>query len=383
MHVLGVWDGHDAGAALLEDNRIIYAANEERFTKRKLEINFPTNAINAALRHARIRHSDVTEIAFTTTEFTKTLERIFPQMKESYYKFRRRKMLKPSFENFRHNLKYTVTSIGVLPLCNSTSSYIVSRKLRSMGFKNFRLHVVDHHTAHAATAAFTAPFRKSTIITLDGLGDGLSGSVSTLENGKLKRHSAIAAKDSLGMFYEQVTNILGMRELEDEGKIMAMADYSYPFPMESNELRDFFSVVGTTIRAKYNPRQQFDMLQRIAWQIPREQFAYMAQQVSEHVTTKFTENVVEKYGIGRRRIRRRAFREREGEHADEERRRGEALAHLPAHGRRRHGVGLGYVHELPAQRHFRIQVRRLHRQRLHRGRDGGGAEEGQLVHLPA
>ena len=63
MHVLGVWDGHDAGAALLEDNRIIYAANEERFTKRKLEINFPTNAINAALRHARIRHSDVTEIS--------------------------------------------------------------------------------------------------------------------------------------------------------------------------------------------------------------------------------------------------------------------------------------------------------------------------------
>ena len=46
------------------------------------------------------------------------------------------------------------------------------------------------------------------------------------------------------MFFEQVTNIVGMRELEDEGKIMAMADYSYPFPIEENKLRDFFSVVG-------------------------------------------------------------------------------------------------------------------------------------------
>ena len=99
MYVLGVWDGHDAGAALVENDKVVYAANEERFTKRKLEVNFPTNAINAALRHARIKHSDVTEIAFTTTEFTKTLERIFPQMKENYYRFRRRKMLKPSLKN--------------------------------------------------------------------------------------------------------------------------------------------------------------------------------------------------------------------------------------------------------------------------------------------
>ncbi len=94
-----------------------------------------------------------------------------------------------------------------------------------MGFDKFKLHVVEHHTAHAATAAFTAPFKNSLVITLDGLGDGLSGSVSTLKNGKLERHMAISARDSLGIFFEQVTNIVGMRELEDEGKVMAMADY--------------------------------------------------------------------------------------------------------------------------------------------------------------
>ena len=76
--------------------------------------------------------------------------------------------------------------------------------------------------------AFTAPSKDSLVITLDGLGDGLSGSVSTFENGKLERHIAIPARHSLGIMFEQVTNIVGMRELEDEGKVMAMADYSYP-----------------------------------------------------------------------------------------------------------------------------------------------------------
>ena len=298
VYILGVWDGHDAGAALMGDNKIIFAANEERFTKRKLDVNFPSNSIQAALKYAKINPSNIENVAFTTTEFTKTLERVFPVMKENYYKFRRRKMLRPRFENARHNLKYFMTTFGVLPYCNEVSSYSVRKNLKKLGFENFKLHVVDHHTAHAATAAFTAPFKKSLVITVDGLGDGLSGSVSIFDNNKLDRQLAIRARDSIGIFFEQVTNILGMRELEDEGKIMAMADYSYPFAFEDNKLKDFFTVVGTTISAKYGPVKQFNLLQRIAWQMPREQFAYMAQQLVENLLIKFTSNVVDRYNIG-------------------------------------------------------------------------------------
>jgi carbamoyltransferase len=296
--VLGVWDGHDSGAALLNEKEIIFAANEERFTKRKLEVNFPYNSINAALSYAKIKPQDVEHIAFTTTEFTKTLERMIPSMKENYYKFRRRKMLKPSFENSRHKLKYAMTSIGILPFCNSISSSIVSGKLKGMGFKNFKLHVVEHHMAHAATAAFTAPFKSSLVVTLDGLGDGLSGSVSTLKDNKLEREMTVPARDSLGIFFEQVTNIVGMRELEDEGKVMAMADYSFPFPFEQNRFQDFFTVTGTRILAKYNSGKQFELLQRMAWQMPREQFAYMAQQLVENIVTKYTSNLIDRYNIG-------------------------------------------------------------------------------------
>src|SRR5208283_1140840 len=121
MYVLGVWDGHDAGAALLEDNRIVFASNEERYTKRKLEIKFPYNSINAALSYANITPKDVDIIAFPTTEFAKTISRIFPYQKEVHYKYRRRKMLMPRFTSLMRFIDYTQKSIGLLPLSGTIS----------------------------------------------------------------------------------------------------------------------------------------------------------------------------------------------------------------------------------------------------------------------
>jgi len=297
MYTLGIWDGHDSGTALIDDDKVIYAANEERFTKRKLEVKFPVNSINAALEYAKLNHSDVEEIAFTTTEISKTVERMLPHFKEQYYLFRRRKIEKPRFENLMHKRKYLVTQIGVLPFCNTISKSIVARQLRRMGFSDFKLNIVEHHTAHAATAAFTSGFPRALVITMDGLGDGLCGSVSVLENGRLERKISIGARDSIGIFFEQVTNILGMRELEDEGKVMAMACYSYPFTFEENRLKDFFKVVGTTITAKYGPLTQYDKLRNLSWQLPREQLAYMAQQLLENVLTKYVSNVIDRFNV--------------------------------------------------------------------------------------
>jgi carbamoyltransferase len=300
MYILGVWDGHESGAALLRDNRIIYAASEERFTRRKTELQFPVNSIKAALNYAKIKPDEVDSVTFTTTEFIKTLDRVFPFIKENYYQFRRRKILKPRPWDVRHShwVKYLMTSIGVVPGTATISKAQVARELRKLGFSKYKLNVVEHHVAHAATAAFTSGYKRSLVITLDGLGDGICASIGTLENGRLERHKTIKASDSIGIFYEQITNILGMRELEDEGKIMAMADYSYPFDFKDNKFKDFFTVEGTSIKAKYSWFKQFDMIDRIAWQTPREQVAYMAQQLLEKVLTEFVQNAIDEYGIG-------------------------------------------------------------------------------------
>jgi len=298
MYVLGLWDGHDAGAALLEDNKIIFASNEERYTRRKLELKFPCNSIKAALSYADLKPSDIEVVAFPTTELTKTLGRILPYQKEVHYRFRRRKMpLKPRIAPLLHYIDYTQKSFGVLPLCGTVSKALVARSLRKMGFRGFKLYSVDHHAAHAATAAFTSDFGKAIAITIDGLGDGLSGSISTLEKGTLQRQGKISAGNSIGVFFEQVTNIIGMRELEDEGKVMAMACYSYPFKWEDNRLRNFFEVKGIDIKARHLPMAQYDLLSRIAWTMPMEHFTYMAQQVLEHVLTELVTNAIDMFGI--------------------------------------------------------------------------------------
>ncbi len=304
MYVLGVWDGHDSGAALIEDNKILFAANEERYTKRKLEIQFPYNAINAALSYAGIKPADIHDIAFSTTEFAKTVSRVFPFQMEKYYKLRRRKLSNSGFEGlmyrtrgFQYRLKYAENLVGVLPLGNMLSKAVVARHLRHLGFRNFKLHVVNHHAAHAASAAFASGFKKALVVTVDGYGDGLCSTISLLNKGKLERKHEIKARDSVGILYEQVTNLVGMRELEDEGKVMAMADYSFPFAFEKNKLKDFIAVNGIDMSAKYGPVAQYGKLEAISWSTPREQLAYFAQQLLENTLTKYIGNAIERFGI--------------------------------------------------------------------------------------
>ena len=77
MNVLGIWDGHDAGAALLQHGRLRFAVNEERLTRRKLEVRFPTRSIEACLASADLRAEDVDVVAASTTDPAKTLPLVF------------------------------------------------------------------------------------------------------------------------------------------------------------------------------------------------------------------------------------------------------------------------------------------------------------------
>ena len=298
MYILGIYDGHDAGAALLEGSRILFAANEERYTRRKLEVRFPYGSIQAALRYAGLKPSDIDVVAFPTLELVKFTARVMPGEQEKYYMFRRRQMPKPAHEARYLIPKYGTTSLGIVPFSAMANRMLMSRRIGTLGFSNAKVVGIEHHNAHAATAAFTSGFRKALVVTSDGYGDGLSGTISIMDRGKLERISSTSARNSLGIFYEQATHIAGMRALEDEGKIMAMADYSFPFGYESNKLKSFFSIQGTDIRAKYGGIEQYRMLDRISWSMPREQFAYMVQQVLEENISRFVGNAADEHDIG-------------------------------------------------------------------------------------
>lgn len=299
MKILGIWDGHDAGAAVVEDGIVLVAINEERITKRKLHVGFPRESIKACLSYLELSAADIDVVAYNTTDLAKTLTRALPFMKDNYYRFRRRKIERPRFEGFRRRFKYRFTEFKEWPGCRGLSNALMRRELRKLGFKDggYALDVVDHHGAHVAAAAMAAGFKKSLVLTLDGIGDGLAGSVNVFDNGDVERVSDIQGKDSFGLFYEQVTTLLGMRELEDEGKVMALADFTYEMSEKENKLLDWFSVDGMNVHCKYSTTEKFDRLKRILWNTPREEFAYMAQNTLEVHITRLFENAIEETGV--------------------------------------------------------------------------------------
>ncbi len=299
MKILGIWDGHDAGAAVVEDGVVLAAINEERITKRKLHVGFPRESIKACLAYLELSPADIDVVAYNTTDLAKTLTRALPFLKDRYYQFRRRKIEQPRFEGLRRRFKYRFTEFKEWPGCRALSSALMRRELRRLGFRDggYALDVVDHHMAHVSAAAMAAGFPKSLVLTLDGIGDGLAGSVSVFDNGDVERVSDIQGKDSFGLFYEQVTTLLGMRELEDEGKVMALADFTYEMSEKENKLLDWFSVDGMKVHCKYSTTEKFDRLKRILWNTPREEFAYMAQNTLEVHITRLFENAIDETGV--------------------------------------------------------------------------------------
>lgn len=281
MYVLGIWDGHDAGAALLKDDQIVFAINEERLSRRKLDVGFPGRSIMACLDYAHLSKSDIREIAVSTSDPAKTLTRLVPRLKEEYYMLRRRKKAPKALDPFKKRFKYRFTELGPNPLSRLLTRSYLAKEFRSMGFRDFNIHLLDHHSCHAHGAARSSGFDQCLVITLDGVGDGLSGGIWEFKNHNLELLKQLPSKVSFGIFFEHVTNLMNMRELEDEGKVMALANYAYPIEDKDNPLMDLIHVKGLEIVSPYSSVGLFKELKKILWRYPSEQFAYMAQMVLE------------------------------------------------------------------------------------------------------
>ena len=297
MYILGIWDGHDSGAAIIKDNQILFAINEERLTRRKLEINFPEQSIKECLNCVNLTPDEINCVAVSTYDFSKTLARIFPYTKEEYYLIRRRKKMPGRVSSLKKKAKYKLTEYGPSVFTERLSEMCVRKSLNRIGFNNYQVHMVDHHLCHAAAAAFCSGFDDCLVITIDGIGDALSGTFSTLSGGKLSRKEVVSGKHSLGIFFEHVTNLMNMRELEDEGKVMALANYAYPIPDADNPLLDFIHINGLEVRCKYNTLGMYNELKKILWRYPSEQFAYMAQRTLEVKILELVKNGLSATGL--------------------------------------------------------------------------------------
>jgi carbamoyltransferase len=233
MPILGIADSHDSGAALVGNGGIMGAINEERFTKNKNEVGFPGHSIDYLCNEMR---GEIDAVALAWIGGNALISRLFPAWDRKRRGLWRKEIPKPSrFSLHATNLVYKLIQNQnpryVWNICGSRISTAITRKRLGhldADLANKKIYMVEHHLAHASSAYYNSGFKEALVITLDGAGDGLSGTVSIGENGRIKRLAEFRASSSIGILYGAATVACDMRYGEDEGKLMSLAAYSYP-----------------------------------------------------------------------------------------------------------------------------------------------------------
>lgn len=224
MYILGLsFDYHDAAAALTKDGKVLAAAQEERFSRKKNDSSLPLSAIAFCLNQAGIHGRDLDQIVFYENTLLK-LDRI----------------LRTSIKNLPGSKEYF--SSAMRSWVYKAKLYTRARIARALDVPLSRVCAVLHHDSHAASAFFCSPFERATVVTLDGIGEYETGTISYAEKGAMHRLVSLNLPHSLGLFYSAFTAFLGFRVNEDEYKVMGMAGYGQPIFYE--KMMQLFALYG-------------------------------------------------------------------------------------------------------------------------------------------
>lgn len=215
MRVLGISAFyHDSAAALIADGRIVVAAQEERFTRKKFDANYPRHAVEYCLRAGGVTLADVDYVAFYDKPFLK-----FERLLETYLTFSPR-----GFSSFRM----------ALPLWLREKLFLKSLLASELKVlePNFdwdkRLAFSEHHLSHAASAFYPSPFQRAAVLTMDGVGEWATTSAGVGNGHELKIQKEINFPHSLGLLYAAFTYYTGFKVNSGEYKVMGLAPYGTP-----------------------------------------------------------------------------------------------------------------------------------------------------------
>jgi carbamoyltransferase len=211
--ILGINAFHaDSAAALLKDGLILGAVEEERFRRVKHWAGFPTEAIKWCLSEAGIEISDLDHICINTKPNAHKLRKVLYTLES---------MPSPRFLFNRWKNKRERTDLLAQLKTSFPSQQIMAK-----------IHYVEHHRAHLASAFYASSFRSSSILSVDGFGDFASGAVGYGEDTDLDIQDYIYFPHSLGAFYTAITQFLGFPNYGDEYKVMGLAPYGVPSYLE-------------------------------------------------------------------------------------------------------------------------------------------------------
>ena len=205
---------HDSAACILKDGKIIAAAQEERFTRKKHDPSYPHNAIEFVLRYSNLKLSEVDQIVFFEKPFLK-----FERLLETYVAFAPR-----GFISFAKAMPLWIKE-------KLFQKNLLFHKLK-VHDKNFKsdqnIFFSDHHLSHAASAFFPSPFNEAVVLTADGVGEWATTTVAVGKNNKLEIKKEIHFPHSLGLLYSAFTYYTGFKVNSGEYKLMGLAPYGKP-----------------------------------------------------------------------------------------------------------------------------------------------------------
>lgn len=215
MRILGISGFyHDSAAALVKDGRIIAAAQEERFTRKKHDSSFPKNALDFCLKQDGIKLKDLDRIVFYEKPFLK-----FERLLETYVAYAPR-----GFQSFSKAMP--------MWLREKLFQKNFIRKQIGDNFGEFdwinNLLFCEHHVSHAASAYFPSPFDEAVVLTMDGVGEWTTTSTSIGRENKLIIDRELHFPHSLGLLYSAFTYYTGFRVNSGEYKVMGLAPYGEP-----------------------------------------------------------------------------------------------------------------------------------------------------------
>src|SRR5215469_1233901 len=206
---------HDSAAALIRDGRIVAAAQEERFSRKKCDAGFPRKAIAYCLQAAGLTLGDLSEVVFYDKPLLK-----FDRLLETYLGYAPK------------GLKSFATAMPVWLKEKLYLKSLLRSELSALGGCKKSdvppLRFTEHHQAHAASAFFPSPFVRAAVICLDGVGEWATTSVWLGEGNRLTSQWEIDFPHSLGLLYSAFTHYTGFRVNSGEYKLMGLAPYGEP-----------------------------------------------------------------------------------------------------------------------------------------------------------
>ena len=220
MYILGISAFyHDSAACLLKDGQIIAAAQEERFTRKKHDAGFPSNAIEYCLREGGGGASKIDSVVFYEKPFVK-----FERLLETYFAFVPR-----GFKSF----------VSAMPLWIKEKLFQKSRLIKELSLTlgvsinwGERLLFSEHHLSHAASAFYPSPFDDAAVLTIDGVGEWTTTSWAVGSGKELKIIKEMHFPHSLGLLYSAFTYYTGFKVNSGEYKVMGLAPYGTPIYAE-------------------------------------------------------------------------------------------------------------------------------------------------------